>query len=435
MAVGSAPAAAQEVHYWTNQYGTRAELVGGLVVGTILDLSATYYNPGALSLVDELGLVVTTDAWEYQDYSFEDVVPDGIDLRANRIRKAPTLFAVQIPLGSGHRLALSTLTRHDVSISARGRRFPSAAALADSQFVASGLEATEKFDLTEGWLGVTWAHALARRFGVGATTYLSYRSQGNRSRLIVQRVDSATGGFTFTNVDEFGYWNARLFWKIGLAVDLAPLTLGATFTTPSLNLGGRGHLMTSRGVTAGNVPGLPGNELEATIQRNIGSTYQSAAAVAGGLSYRVAATTVHTTVEWFDGVDEYTVLDGGNFIGQTSGDTISIDLTHRLRSVLNWGVGLAQDVGERLHLYGAFFTDKSAFPEGFVTPMAVSTWDISHLSTGAALELGRLDFTLGVSLGWGSDTIERAIVRPEESPTAEVRYFSAKLLVGFGALF
>ena len=37
----------QDSHYWTNQYGTRATLLGGAVIGSVLDLSGTYYNPGA----------------------------------------------------------------------------------------------------------------------------------------------------------------------------------------------------------------------------------------------------------------------------------------------------------------------------------------------------------------------------------------------------
>jgi hypothetical protein len=36
-------AAAQDSQYWTNQYGTRAELLGGVVVGSIKDLASTFY--------------------------------------------------------------------------------------------------------------------------------------------------------------------------------------------------------------------------------------------------------------------------------------------------------------------------------------------------------------------------------------------------------
>ena len=44
---------AQDTHYWTHQYGTRSTLLGGLVIGSVLDLSGTFYNPGGLSLIDD----------------------------------------------------------------------------------------------------------------------------------------------------------------------------------------------------------------------------------------------------------------------------------------------------------------------------------------------------------------------------------------------
>jgi hypothetical protein len=43
----------QDSHYWTNQYGTRATLLGGAVIGSVLDLSGTYYNPGGMSLIED----------------------------------------------------------------------------------------------------------------------------------------------------------------------------------------------------------------------------------------------------------------------------------------------------------------------------------------------------------------------------------------------
>ena len=45
-ALVAAPAAAQDAHYWSQQYGTRSELLSGAVVGSPQDLSTTFYNPG-----------------------------------------------------------------------------------------------------------------------------------------------------------------------------------------------------------------------------------------------------------------------------------------------------------------------------------------------------------------------------------------------------
>jgi hypothetical protein len=50
------PAAAQDANYWTIQYGPVAQLLGGQVVGSTRDLSATYYNPGGLALAKQKGL-------------------------------------------------------------------------------------------------------------------------------------------------------------------------------------------------------------------------------------------------------------------------------------------------------------------------------------------------------------------------------------------
>ena len=37
------PAAAQDNHYWTTQFGNRARLLGGAVVGSATDLSALIF--------------------------------------------------------------------------------------------------------------------------------------------------------------------------------------------------------------------------------------------------------------------------------------------------------------------------------------------------------------------------------------------------------
>jgi hypothetical protein len=54
---------AQDTHYWTDQFGTSAELLGGIVVGSVRDLSSTYYNPGAIALSRDENLILNTSAF------------------------------------------------------------------------------------------------------------------------------------------------------------------------------------------------------------------------------------------------------------------------------------------------------------------------------------------------------------------------------------
>ena len=57
--VAAAPfAAAQDAHYWTYGYGPIGQLTEGTLVGGVSDLSAVFYNPGALALLDKPRFVV-----------------------------------------------------------------------------------------------------------------------------------------------------------------------------------------------------------------------------------------------------------------------------------------------------------------------------------------------------------------------------------------
>ena len=66
LALVLAPAStrAQDSQYWNLQYGPVAELLGGVVVGSTRDLSATFYNPGALALTKNPSLVASVSSFE-----------------------------------------------------------------------------------------------------------------------------------------------------------------------------------------------------------------------------------------------------------------------------------------------------------------------------------------------------------------------------------
>jgi len=434
------PGIAQDAHYWTNQYGTRSELVGGLVVGSFLDLSATYYNPGAIAFVSDPSLVLTTDAWEYQSFDFDDIAPQGLDLRTGRLRPAPSIFAIQLPIKAGkHRFAVSAVTRHSFEADAQATRIPTAEQFADNAIpTGRSLEANIRHRLGEAWAGLSWSHPVKQRLGVGVTTYFAARGQFGRRQVFGQEVDSAGGGLSTRFIQEFSYWNVRLLWKAGVALDLRPLTLGLTITTPGITLFGSGRMLTNDGLIMIDLgDSATANELVADFQDGIASTYRSPPSVALGASYRFGSTTAYATAEWFDGVDEYTILDAGEFVGQTTGDTLSNDLIYRLKDVLNFGFGLEHKLSDRFQAYGAFFSDRSALPDGRDRdiPVALADWDIWHLSAGGVFVLGNIDITLGTSYGWGSDAIRKPVEVPGDSPFAELDYRSIKLIFGFGVAF
>jgi hypothetical protein len=64
---------AQDTHYWTYQYGTRAVLLGGTVIGSVLDISGIYYNPGGLSLLDDPETLLASKVFHWPHYSLENL--------------------------------------------------------------------------------------------------------------------------------------------------------------------------------------------------------------------------------------------------------------------------------------------------------------------------------------------------------------------------
>ena len=74
---GPAPLKAQDANYWTHQYGTRATLLGGVVVGSALDLSGTYYNPGVLGLIEDPDSFIAAKVFQYPRITLEDFGKKG----------------------------------------------------------------------------------------------------------------------------------------------------------------------------------------------------------------------------------------------------------------------------------------------------------------------------------------------------------------------
>lgn len=422
---------AQDSHYWNNQYGTRASLLGGLVVGSYLDLSAAFYNPGALTVLERGQVDIGTDAWELIGIDAERVGGADLDASSTRLRSVPSMFAIALPSIGKHTLALNTLTRYNFDLSTDLNQItPRDSFIANPGIPVVSSEARSKASLSEGWVGISWAYPVSPAIGIGATTYLAIRSHSARARLTSAEILADLTNSSFILTEEFRYTHLRALWKIGLAVDLDPLTLGLTVTTPSLSISGNGRTFVERALN--NVPDNGGriDRLEASRQDDRPSTYRSPASIAGGASYRFDRTRLYFSGEWFSRIGDYVVVDGQDFVGQTTGDTISTRRTGGARSVFNAGIGVEREIAERFTIYGAFFTDGSAQRESEAVPgVSAANWDLYHLTGGAGFRVAAVDLALGLSYGFGRS--EGTDIFGPPGDTADFSYNALKLILGF----
>jgi hypothetical protein len=400
------PALAQDVHYWTHQYGTRSTLLGGAVVGSVLDLSGTYYNPGGLSLIEteDVELLMFAKAFRYPKITLKGIGLEDWSVSTSALEEAPSLVAGSLPIkGLGkHWLGYSFLNRHETEFGLAGAGtgvFPLSSVLGSDNPGAVDLRLFES--LSEPWYGVTWAYRFTEKFGLGISNYLAFRSHQLSYQSAIQVLDEENRVKMVLDSRDYQYNHYRILWKIGAAYDFELFTLGLTLTTPGIKLYGNGRIGQNSTVVRYD-PGNP-DLMAVDYQTELKSAYKSPFSVSLGLTYKLGLTNFYGTLEWFGGIDEYVVLPGEDFTAQSSGETFPSRVTHEMDAVLNVAVGAEQVLSPTFTLYGSFWTDFSARTDGTTTNLSVTDWDLFHFMGGATFAAIGFQFSLGMGYSFGSE--------------------------------
>jgi hypothetical protein len=430
----NARTAAQDSHYWSIQYGPVGQLVGGQLIGAARDLSATFYNPGALSLRNESSYLLSTESAQWEAVSsVADPGVEVLDMSSSHVGAAPSLLTGSLPrwLGRDTRLAWSFLTRQKLNLRL-GRRLTNPL---PGDGTTSAAESYFDQRVEEDWAGLTFSRPLSTSAGIGVTWYGIYRGQRTRKELTIQGLTGDGASQAVSGVGDFEYTHYSTLLKLGFAWQTADWNLGVSLTTPRLGVLGRGkgaYTVSVAGVDA-NGDGIPdAPRLEQQTQEDLDADWRSPWAVGAGVSRRAGRTRLYASVEWYGAVAAHDVLE---LAGSTPGGG---RLGEQLRSVINGGVGFERVVNGDVSLYGAFHTDFSALAGGVRANVAIADWDIYHVSGGLSFRVRSNHFTLGASWAQGHKT--RALdtpIPPEQLPDSgldkpvAIHYSKLTVLLGF----
>lgn len=427
-AFGLAGAAqAQDTHYWTEQYGNRARLLGGAMIGSATDLSSVYYNPGRLALIGEPEILLAGNVFEYSVIKLSDQ-DSPQEITSSRFSISPSLFAGELRfnwLGT-NRLAYSFLTRGYSELNAQGRFQTGATDFVDlpaAEFVADALRTDSR--MSEYWAGLTWARPLTRRIGLGVSTFLAVRNQRGLAQRTTQIL--LQGDRSFVNVDtgEYRYDHWGLLWKIGLGTTLEDWDVGLTVTTPSVKLFGSGRV--AGDASQFRAPGLT-STLVFIDQDGLSSTYNRPWAVGVGGSRRFGDSVVHLGIEWFGSVAPYTVLDAEPVEPLTGGAPVDPSFYGAADSVVNVAAGLSHRFSDTLEAYGSLRTDFSYAVDDGVANLSFTEWNLYHLAGGVTFTTGRNEFTTGAVLAFGSSDSPPLL---EDQTAFDSSYFRVTAILGF----
>lgn len=429
-------AAAQDNHYWTNQFGSRSALLGGAVVGGVMDTSATYYNPARMAFFTNDSLSVSADVYQFDSLTVDNGGGAGIPLNSSKGRIIPlAISGIWLFDGAdGHAFGYSVIERHDWSIGASARRVAQLNVIDDSR--SAGLEnyvGQYSFDssLEEAWAGITYAYRFTEHFSMGITTYAALRFEEVEESVSTRATTAAGAGagtiYGAENSIGVDYWNLRLIHKIGAALDIGFLKIGFTLTTPSTNIVGLGKVFRQLSVIGLDIDGTPasGEDLEVNDRRDsVPTEFRSPFSIASGLSWKIRSTVLHFTWEWFLAVGRYTVLkpvsrtltepnvpvaiaagllesdDSGRFLRVVDGR----------RAVFNIAVAVETDFSDHVRGVWSVRGDSSAdyLHRGPEFALGIAKWDLVHFATGVIVRLYNDDdamkseITLGVQFSGGN---------------------------------
>jgi len=437
-------AAAQDTQYWSDAFGMQARLLGGVVIGSDEDVSAVYYNPGAIALADSLQFLISLNALRYAQIGFS--VPSVPSVPASTGWSAVSnMFAGTLPIGgrdTHQRLAYSLLTRQSFTFGAQLRDLPldSFAPIPPPAPFTSVGNALISQSLSETWAGLTYSKEKAGHWGFGASLFIPIRSQ-TWSQSVSAQVVNALGQTALAMKEyDFSFSSWSLLLKLGAQYRAEHWSAGMTVTTPRVNLFGSGDVGATRSyIDQGVVGGAGSSQIATNYQSNLSATYHSALSVGAGYGYHWTNTRLDISAEWFAAVSEFTLLPATSFTPQTGGDTITMALTAKYRSLINYGIGVQHRFSPRWNLYGAFRTDKTSIPEGAKSVGTLVNWDLYHANFGVQATIGRAAVILGLDTAWGSKPAQSATGTPAPGlpklPVVDESFFSLTGALGFRISF
>jgi len=429
---------AQENNYWNIQYGTRSTLLGGSVIGSVSDLSATFYNPGAIALFPDVKFILSAQVYQLDNFTIKDGAAEGKDLDYSSIVPSPNFVAFDLNFDflGDDRLAFSILTRQNSNLEFSSRIIDSLDVIKSwlgKENFAGGINTEKKFN--DVWGGITYSTKLSETIGIGMTGYVAYRSHKASSITILQALQDTVNGeiASYSNIINYRFNNCRTLLKAGIGFNLNPLTIGLTVTSPSLNIFGSGSVGTHLFIS-----GIDTNRFDSNYQEDIESKFNSSWAAGLGGAYNFGKVKLHLSAEWYDAISNYDVLDTEPYVSQSSGETLTNDLTHEAKSIINFGLGLDYFASDSLIFSLSVTSDFSAYVENTTTNLAAySAWDLIHIAGGSTFHIWKSEVTVGAVYSFGSQTFENKInITPGADNNSvgrqsEFKYSQIKVLLGF----
>ncbi|WP_439185053.1 hypothetical protein [Carboxylicivirga taeanensis] len=442
----------QDANRWSQQYGTRSILLSNSIIGGVNDLSAVYYNPARIAQLEEKGVVISANVYEWYSLSIDNAFGDNKKLSNSDFRGVPSLAAgtFYVPFLKKHYFAWAILNRQNSSnhFSYRDQFYGNVITEIPGQEYFGAdvqLASNEK----EDWAGVSWAYNINEHLSIGSSIYLSVLKSSKNLLINMQALSDADQSAFYRYRKQYSLEHYSGLLKVALSYRNEKYNVGLTLKTPSIRLTGTGDYIFeeySSGIVDSN---LDKKVYLSGFQNDLKTNHISPLAIGFGVSRKVGKNSLHFSAEYYQGVPKYTLMESESFIGQSNGETYGFKLVDEYKSILNAGLGVEIYLSDKFSLYSSICSDISAvssdmrgFVEDHETRKSVFNANLNHYAGGLVMDLDNVDITLGLSYTGTNFKLLKPGVFPDTSGDLfhEQEYVMAnlekwKIVVSFSAIF
>ena len=456
--------AAQDTHYWTQQFGTRSALMSGAVLGGANDNTMIYYNPGAMGFMENTSVSVNANAYRIQAITIENALGDRVDFKSDQLGSVPLLAGGMINLkNQKFKLGYGFMAPVDFDFKGIARLDGNFDVINDTEspgqeelVAESGISTKVK----ELLIVLGGGYRINDHWSVGLSNMFNVRSQNyNRSLSAYVFPNEPLGGLAGGNLlENIDFYNVRYYAKIGLAYRTGSWSGGLTFTTPSVNFFGNGT--TASNIAIRDLLLVSSTERVSGVatdrQAKLKTKYRSPLSVALGLNYQGDRNGFGVAMEYFGSVSSYSIMEPepGTFVRPASlapelQSDLFLNTPVSARPVFNVALAYEYLIDQKWTYYLSARSDMSYFDKdvndrgGIKT--TISSWDIYHATTGVTLKNEKTSLSLGLLLSTGKDNDYEqrgSLANPAENnlvtgtvTITDASYFSAGLLLGFTYYF
>ncbi len=413
-------AVAQDTHYWSQPFGTRAALMSGAVVGGSNDNSMIFYNPGALGFMEESNISINANLYELANITVEDALGAQADFKSSQIGAIPLLISGMLS-GDQRKWKIGYALISPVNFSFKGNvRVDGFFDLADNdespgeeEFIAD-LSLDVKTMETMG--GVAFSRKLNDKISLGFTHFFILRNQTYNNNTLYYGFlnDAENTRVSTTSIENMHYFNVRYQLKLGAAWRINnEWSMGLTVSTPSINLFGNGTVAANIAAENISISGSPRLDVLASDRQDkLKTKFKSPLSISLGANYNTEKSKFGVSMAYFMQLDDYAVMQAepasflrpADSFNEITSDQF-LNVYAGAEGVFNIAIGYEMLLNENLSLVASFRNNMTYYREvdkPGIKP-EVANWDIWHFVAGANIMKERSTLTVGLMPSIGNN--------------------------------